>query len=605
MIRPIRQRNIGAPRGGARTFGLDDNADYAFLLQERNRFITIYNQILNSNAGLVTKLQNLENLSGEIDDLEILANGETFGVFEDLRNEMFQERLDLQDEIEEEQYEYEGETDIEGAGKLMGGSDAQKFDFRDEGRDEEFRTFIRERVAKIIGAQASTKAKIDALRYLLTELAAKGQADMELFETHFPAELALIRKSIEKLLKDSERLKPCPAVMVPAGIAAEYNTIIRQLGLPAARLLKLNELIDRVGKWVARLPAAERTPYTPIIMMMNNEAGRLDELLSGEGGVEGGARYRYQPATGQYQRLYSPFAKKFANDIVIRQYDIDDLYTQILLNPADRGPEIMSHFKNDKNVNDDQLDYILSVIDSNQRRKEFYKEIQTPYMGNVDERGPLALEYPDATSQIGSRSRFLPEQNIPTAEENQEEIQVAQFVPRTGNEGIDPFGFDDEGELIPPNPTGAGRMDGYNQCHDCGCDSYRDFNALHELEGGGPVLGRPARIAPDPLENARADRARVLADIASLREQVFQRRVRVAEIEEQRAQDARERNQYLARLADLRDLRDNTRNLFNVVNSGHRDQATVGMYNVTWTRYMRLRDELGQDDNPEFPTNFG
>jgi hypothetical protein len=322
-------------------------------------------------------------------------------------------------------------------------------------------------------------------------------------------------------------------------------------------------------------------------------------------GVEGGARYRYQPATGQYQRLYSPFAKKFANDIVIRQYDIDDLYTQILLNPADRGPEIMSHFKNDKNVNDDQLDYILSVIDSNQRRKEFYKEIQTPYMGNVDERGPLALEYPDATSQIGSRSRFLPEQNIPTAEENQEEIQVAQFVPRTGNEGIDPFGFDDEGELIPPNPTGAGRMDGYNQCHDCGCDSYRDFNALHELEGGGPVLGRPARIAPDPLENARADRARVLADIASLREQVFQRRVRVAEIEEQRAQDARERNQYLARLADLRDLRDNTRNLFNVVNSGHRDQATVGMYNVTWTRYMRLRDELGQDDNPEFPTNFG
>ena len=32
-----------------------------------------------------------------------------------------------------------------------------------------------------------------------------------------------------------------------------------------------------------------------------------------------------------------------------------------------------------------------------------------------------------------------------------------------------------------PRPSGAGRFDGYSQCHDCGCDSYRDFNALHAM----------------------------------------------------------------------------------------------------------------------------
>ena len=29
--------------------------------------------------------------------------------------------------------------------------------------------------------------------------------------------------------------------------------------------------------------------------------------------------------------------------------------------------------------------------------------------------------------------------------------------------------------------SGAGRFDGYSRCHDCGCDSYRDFNALHAM----------------------------------------------------------------------------------------------------------------------------
>ena len=32
-----------------------------------------------------------------------------------------------------------------------------------------------------------------------------------------------------------------------------------------------------------------------------------------------------------------------------------------------------------------------------------------------------------------------------------------------------------------PRPSGAGRFDGYSQCHDCGCDSYRDFNGLHAM----------------------------------------------------------------------------------------------------------------------------
>lgn len=29
--------------------------------------------------------------------------------------------------------------------------------------------------------------------------------------------------------------------------------------------------------------------------------------------------------------------------------------------------------------------------------------------------------------------------------------------------------------------NGAGRIDCYSQCHDCGCDSYRDFNSLHAM----------------------------------------------------------------------------------------------------------------------------
>jgi hypothetical protein len=460
------------------------------LIINRHAYISQMTNQFDRYQALFQLLEEFANVFLNLDEQNML-NAQEEQLFEELLEQYEQEYEDMGDALYPQGIlSIQNPDDMEGGGtgrsrqvapapietaplgSLMGGmeaADAQSFNLADEDSHETFRDFIKNRVETIIGSPASTDLKVRNLRYLLTELAANGPDEMAFLEATFPPEFGLIRKSIETLRKDQLILKPAPAArLTPEKVTEKYEIISK---IPSDNPIKralLNKLIKETDDFVGRLSAANQTQYTLILstMMM-----ALDSLKN----KKGGARYKYNPESGQYTRR-SRFSRKTADtDIDVTQYKIDDLYTQLQLNHPSRRNEIIFHFINDNGYTDDQMDYILSVIDSNKFRRNNYSA--TSSTSGIETNQDVSIDT-DTSQNIGSRSRFTGDDFSDLPEAIQ--VEGTEFIPRRGNRGTNPFqNLDDEGERIPQ--TGAGRNDCYNECSDCGCDSYRDFNALHAM----------------------------------------------------------------------------------------------------------------------------
>ena len=251
----------------------------------------------------------------------------------------------------------------------------------------------------------------------------------------------------------------------------KYNEINEYLNFSRREKSDLHEDINRSLTSEEGIVAVNQK-----IENANNNILAIEEInrrLGTDTTASGGIRYKYNPETDQYTRRNWLSRTKADTDIKVKQSQIDDLYIQLYHHPS-RREEILYHFANDNGYTDDQLDYILSVIDNDENRKHTY--IQTERRGAAIQ-PVVAIEYID--NPIGSHSRFRGDNisDLPLA--RQVPVEYG-FIPEPEYEGTNPFQNPDElGELIPQ--TGAGRSDCYNECSECGCDSYRDFNALHAM----------------------------------------------------------------------------------------------------------------------------
>ena len=575
-----RARNIGAPTGrGKIKGGMVKRGREAMtqneLIQERDRLTGIYTQTLhtvihhpNPNAVLVTTLEILENLQNEINALEA-AQG-TSGIFEELSDNIFDARLALQESVTAEQREDDGETDEEGA---VGGA-------------------IRARIYVRLYNNILNSANL-----IFTNREEHTSA------ASFARDIERLRVLADEARNNGQRYPDYP----------EFNQLANNIDVAIQELYARNagameDIVTDVTDRNARNP---RRPYQPPDLPPRRRGG----------GAVGGARYLYNPEQSRYEEL--AFWDRRTPDFTIRQRDINDFYRQYQAAFFQgRQQEVINSFRQHFNLTQDQFDYILRRIDTNPITRQRGWRADEEARPRREAQAAAEEAARQAARQAASIERGSNETVRPVIyrygnDDRLSDLTNDRLSDLTVNNRLSQLSelSDNDQTVIPrynksnqsedddtaDNELGAGRIDGYSQSHDCGCDSYRDFNALH-AEGGG---NNPGRVAPLSLEAARAEGNIALADVVRLNNAVVLRRSRAAEIRNQREQEVIDRNQFLSDMAELREWRDKTRHLFSVINDGIRDRATVGMYDVTRNHYLRLREDLGQETNPDYPTNFG
>jgi hypothetical protein len=543
-IRPFKPPTLPPPkRGGSQQLREYNQANIDFLTQEEARLRGLYNQALGAGAGNNTLLEYLENLQNDIISVEVdFGNqGWVSAIFDGLTDEIFESRLALEAEIEAEQEEYDGVTDDE-LSSLEGGARNQpdkdkvyKTPMTPEERERLRLLRIQqeqERRQRVIALQQRILALNRQLKHVkdtynsiidnpdldvkakherLITLIRRFRQWLDTQQDHSPRERKLFTNLLEQLddqldyysdliergfddeeddeEEDEEEDEDegeekeeaqqggraiNPRSIVPDLMTDEDRAEMARRRIEERRQDAMEQMFQRIRLAPIQNPDTMRRAIRPRNIGAPTGGGSC--FSSGRIHPEEYEYYDGDTITTQESREDRELDDFYRN---LPDFDIESDATGG--GQGDSRVVPVNYTENELNNPVDELDNPVPDAEPTQKPIDTYRQIQAFKIMEEKKLAELEEKYfgwKESAEEEGYGDD-LPYNNSEVDENHMiEQMNQAQgmieYYTQTEENLRREMGIMDE-------PSGGGRFDCYSRCHDCGCDSYRDFNALHAM----------------------------------------------------------------------------------------------------------------------------
>lgn len=301
------------------------------------------------------------------------------------------------------------------------------------------------------------------------------------------------------------RAPPAPAQMLPQFIT-RYEAIQNVTDI-RVRHDRIDELLQAVSGYIDTLPANEPLldDFNDLLDEIQEEFIWLGEEIDQQQGVisiQNPANMNGGGSCFSRGQIYPDEEEESDEEVVEEGKDDPDVVAQILAEAAAPLTEYMglnfdtdtesdaegggqgdsrvvpvTYIENELNAPVDVLDNPLPNIEPTQKPIDTYRQIQALKIMEEKKLADLEEKYFDWKAAAEEEGYDDEPYNNSEADETHmiEQMNQAQGM-------LDYYTQTEEQlrrEMGIEQASGAGRFDGYSRCHDCGCDSYRDFNALH------------------------------------------------------------------------------------------------------------------------------